>query len=253
MKHGNNRIDSFQDAILVKDVGVSCSLLNENVIDSNIPISGVESYLIRQLKLEYNELSSITRKINAYTKDILSNLATRCKRKDQALQKLENPCLKLRFCNDTKPKYRSSKLNLNDDRCKKETDKKKKYDAYLLIRDRNREKHRVELDKAFLKEVLELPPKGSGVLLHNYLIMKKEKVSGNASKMSLRKVGNFVSPDAQKNHNVNKSFCTTKCDPLVFTNWREVSRRKNCKFTRAFTVGTSGKSRCTVAPDSHSV
>lgn len=83
----SNKTNGFQDAILVKDVGVSCNLLN-NAIDSDISISEVESYLVRQLKLEYNELSSITRKINAYTKDILNTLASRYRRKDQILQKL---------------------------------------------------------------------------------------------------------------------------------------------------------------------
>jgi len=71
----------------VKDVGVSCSLLNENIINSNI-ISEVEDYLIRQLKLEYNELSNITKKINACTKDILNHLAIKSKKKDQTPKKL---------------------------------------------------------------------------------------------------------------------------------------------------------------------
>jgi len=73
---------------LVKDVGISCNLLNKNAIEPAISISGVENYLIKQLKLEYNELSNITRKLNAYTKDILNNLTSRRKRKDQAFEKL---------------------------------------------------------------------------------------------------------------------------------------------------------------------
>jgi len=73
---------------LVKDVGISCNLLNKNGIEPDISISGVENYLIKQLKLEYNELSNITRKLNAYTKDILSNLTSRRKRKDQVFEKL---------------------------------------------------------------------------------------------------------------------------------------------------------------------
>jgi len=73
---------------LVKDVGISCNLLNKNAIEPAISISGVENYLIKQLKLEYNELSNITRKLNAYTKDILSNLTSRRKRKDQVFEKL---------------------------------------------------------------------------------------------------------------------------------------------------------------------
>jgi len=73
---------------LVKDVGISCNLLNKNAIEPAISISGIENYLIKQLKLEYNELSNITRKLNAYTKDILSNLTSRRKRKDQVFEKL---------------------------------------------------------------------------------------------------------------------------------------------------------------------
>lgn len=72
----------------MKDVGISCCLLAENATDLGTSITGVESYLVRQLKLEYNELSNITRKINAYTKDILNNLAAKCRRKDRDLQKL---------------------------------------------------------------------------------------------------------------------------------------------------------------------
>lgn len=88
IRYRSNRIDGFQDAVLVKDVGVSCNLLNKNTVEPDISISGVENYLVKQLKLEYNELSNITRKLNAYTKDILNNLASRCRRKDQVLEKL---------------------------------------------------------------------------------------------------------------------------------------------------------------------
>lgn len=129
------------------------------------------------------------------------------------------------------------------------------YDAYLLIRDRNREKRRLELDRTFLKKVLEVSPKCSGVLRHNYLIMKKEKVPGNALKIPLRKVGNFISSNSNtyKTYNVNKSFYTVTCDPSVLTNWQEISRRKECKYKSAFIAGTSDKSRCTVTLDSYSV
>lgn len=87
-RYRSNRANGFQDAVLVKDVGVSCNLSNKNTIVPGISISGVESYLLKQLKLEYNELLNITKKLNAYTKDILNNLASRCKRKDQVLDKL---------------------------------------------------------------------------------------------------------------------------------------------------------------------
>lgn len=90
-----------------------------------------------------------------------------------------------------------------------------------------------EFDKAFAKEFLELSSKCSGVLLRNYLITKKEKVSSNASKACLHKIENFSLSDRLcENRASNKSrecFYTNKCNPLVFTNWQEISRRKNCK------------------------
>jgi len=164
-----------------------------------------------------------------------------------------NTCLKLRFCDDITKKYLLPKADSNHDYFEKEIDRGTMYDTYFLIQDKNKEKHRVEIDETFLKEVFEFSPKCSGVLFHNYLIMKKEKVSSNASKMPLHKSGNFISSNAYRNHNVNKLFCTTKCDPSVLTNWREVSRRKDCKFKNAFTAGTSSKSRRTVILDSYSV
>lgn len=87
-RYRSNRTNGFQDAVLVKDVGISCNLLNKNTIVPDISISGVESYLIKQLKLEYNELLNITKKLNIYTKDILNNLASKCKKKDETFDKL---------------------------------------------------------------------------------------------------------------------------------------------------------------------
>ncbi|KAM0737185.1 hypothetical protein ACS0PU_000278 [Formica fusca] len=237
----SNKIDSFQDAILVKDVGVSCNLLNNNAIDSDITISGVESYLVRQLKLEYNELSSITRKINAYTKDILNTLASRCRRKDEIVRKMHvaskhvmtsqytnetgNPCLKLRFLNNTMRKYRASKTDVSKSFAEKEIVNEK-----IHGNGKTRKAH-VEFDKVFAKELLELSPKYDDVLLRNYLITKREKASGNTSKMSLRKTENFTPSDGLcKDRGADKSrksFYTSKCNPAMLTNWQEVSRRKS--------------------------
>jgi len=163
-----------------------------------------------------------------------------------------NSCLKLRFCDDIKKKYLLSKTDSNYDHFEKEIDKTM-YDTYFLIRDRSKEKQRIEIDETFLKEVFEFSPKCSGVLFHNYLIMKKEKVSSNASKIPLHKHGNFTSPNTYRNHNVNEFFYATKGDPSVLTNWQEISRRKDCKFKNAFTTGTSNTSRRTVILDSCSV
>ncbi|XP_036143006.1 uncharacterized protein LOC118645642 [Monomorium pharaonis] len=253
----SNRSDGFQDAVLVKDVGVSCNLLNKNIVEPDIPISGVESYLVRQLKLEYNELSNITKKLNAYTKDILSNLASRRKRKDHILEKLHvapkhvmasqctdevgNPCLKLRFRDDVKKKCRSSTIDLNKSFIKKEIVKEKMHG------NSNTEKRCAEFDKAFTKGFLELSSKCSGVLLRNYLIKKREKVPSNALKAYLRKIENF-SPSSSlcMDRMCNKSrecFYMSKCNPLVFTNWQEISKRKSCKSKNAFTANISDESR----------
>ncbi|XP_071560362.1 uncharacterized protein [Temnothorax nylanderi] len=237
----SNRTDGCQDAVLVKDVGISCNLLNKNTDEPDISISGVENYLVKQLKLEYNELSNITRKLNAYTKDILSNLASRCKRKDQVLEKLHvskhvmasqctdevgNPCLKLRFRDNAERKCGSSNIDLKKSFVKEENVREK------MHRNNNTKKRCAEFDKAFARGFLELSSKCSGVLLRNYLITKREKVSRNA-KACLRKTENFSPSDKlYENRTADKSrecFYTSKCNPLVFTNWQEISRRKNCR------------------------
>lgn len=89
----------------------------------------------------------------------------------------------------------------------------------------------MEFDKVFAKELLELSPKYDDVLLRNYLITKREKASGNTSKMSLRKTENFTPSDGLcKDRGADKSrksFYTSKCNPAMLTNWQEVSRRKS--------------------------
>ncbi|XP_025073471.1 uncharacterized protein LOC112552451 [Pogonomyrmex barbatus] len=277
-----NKSDGFQDAVLVKDVGITCNLLNKNAIEPDISISGVESYLVRQLKLEYNELSSITRKLNAYTKDILCNLASKCKRREQVRENLHvaskhvmasqctdeagNPNLKLRFRNDIKKKCGSLDVDLNS--IKKEIVKEKNmvicitiiksfniFSIYFINKnffaeDSNMGK-RMDFDKAFAKVFLELSSKCSGVLLRNYLMTKREKVFSNTSNACLHKPEHF-SPSNRlcKNYRTDKSrefFYTNEYNPLVFTNWREVSKRRNYKSKSAFTANTSGKSRHTVS------
>lgn len=107
-------------------------------------------------------------------------------------------------------------------------------------------KRRAEIDKTFPKGVSELSPKCSDVLLRNYLITKRGKVSGNASKASLRKVENFASSGKLcKNRSGDKSresFYTSKCNPLVLTTWKEVSRWKDCESKNACIADTSGES-----------
>ncbi|XP_020722234.1 uncharacterized protein LOC105666464 isoform X1 [Bombus terrestris] len=97
------------DAVLVKDVGVSCMLLKQNTFEIQLPQTKT---LIKHLKKEYNDLTDIANRITTYTKDILSHLPKKNQRKHQLLKSLAaskhaiasqyvdskgNLCLKLRL------------------------------------------------------------------------------------------------------------------------------------------------------------
>lgn len=73
------------DAVLVKDVGVSCMLLKQNTFEIQLPQTKT---LIKHLKKEYNDLTDIANRITTYTKDILSHLPKKNQRKHQLLKSL---------------------------------------------------------------------------------------------------------------------------------------------------------------------
>ncbi|XP_018303228.1 uncharacterized protein [Mycetomoellerius zeteki] len=163
-----------------------------------------------------------------YIKDILNNLLLRCRRKEQFHEKLHvaskhvmttqctdeigNPCLKIRSRYDTKRKCGSSNIDLNKSFVRKEITRKKMHG------NNNTEKRCVEFNKAFAKGFLELSSKCSGVLLSNYLIMKREKVSSNASKARLRKTENFSLSgklcEDRATDRSRKCFYASKCNSL---------------------------------------
>ncbi|XP_047363331.1 uncharacterized protein LOC124954429 [Vespa velutina] len=70
----------------------------------------VESYLVKRLKTEYNDLTEITKKISSYTNDIIRNLILRDRKKKEQIKSCEHKvltkgeinegCLKLRLKND---------------------------------------------------------------------------------------------------------------------------------------------------------
>ncbi|XP_024937573.1 uncharacterized protein LOC107264533 isoform X3 [Cephus cinctus] len=70
------------DAVLVKDVGVSCT-----ITDKDSKNSILENYLLDRLKTEYSDLSTITKKIGVYTKDILQSLSSRSKGMARSIRK----------------------------------------------------------------------------------------------------------------------------------------------------------------------
>ncbi|KAI4486067.1 hypothetical protein M0804_006556 [Polistes exclamans] len=103
-----------QDAVLVKDIGISCTLLNEKISSPNFSKDSiVESYLVKRLKTEYNDLTEITKKISSYTNDIIRNLILRDRKKKEQVEnkitktqeqkivkKTNEDCVKLRLKSD---------------------------------------------------------------------------------------------------------------------------------------------------------
>lgn len=109
------------------------------------------------------------------------------------------------------------------------------------------EKRRLESDKAFSKRILVSSPKYSGVLLRNYLL-KREKMRDDTSFYKAENSASLCIPRVDRiTDKSRKCFYTTKCNPLVLTNWMEVSRRRECRSRNAFTASTSGESRDTVS------
>ncbi|XP_043678844.1 uncharacterized protein LOC122634206 [Vespula pensylvanica] len=122
-----------QDAVLVKDIGISCKLLNEKMLSHNFSKDTiVESYLIKRLKTEYNDLTEITKKISSYTNDIIRNLILRDRKKKEQIrscghkvlteEETKEGYLKLRLKSDAevrclyrKDLFDSSKEKFNDD------------------------------------------------------------------------------------------------------------------------------------------
>ena len=121
--------DRCQDAVLVKDACVSCTIIPSNSDNTTNKRNksgnpSLERKLITQLKTEYKDLSTITRKISAYTKDIITSLSIKNKRKSSSCEsacennadeddemeamaieyfdKSGQPCLKLRLIRSSK-------------------------------------------------------------------------------------------------------------------------------------------------------
>ncbi|KAK1118952.1 hypothetical protein K0M31_013723 [Melipona bicolor] len=123
----SNKSDKCTDAVLVKDIGVSCKLLNQNTSKMSLPETRI---LVKHLKKEYNDLTSITNKITAYTKDILSHLSKKNQRKHPFLKDLiaskhaiasqyvdtkGNLCLKLRLFSNAETQCTVQQVVKNSD------------------------------------------------------------------------------------------------------------------------------------------
>ncbi|CAK9803771.1 hypothetical protein ANTPLA_LOCUS3812 [Anthophora plagiata] len=244
----NRSGDRYSDAVLVKDVGVSCLLLNQNI--SEMPIPETKT-LVKQLKREYTDLSNITTKITAYTKDILDHLTTRNKRKHQLLKNLvtskhamasqyidskDNLCLKLRlfsnvgtqcttqtFYNSDDLLYKNKEKNRisEEDRTVYGEDVKRKYEKNVQtrIRKKHAETNTSNLSLHSISSV------------YNYLIMNKKETPNRLLNSELTKFDNTLKRRNHKSFSDNTDYKEhpKKCNPVVFTNWKEISKSKQSK------------------------
>ncbi|KAI4499794.1 hypothetical protein M0802_005050 [Mischocyttarus mexicanus] len=105
-----------QDAVLVKDIGISCTLLNEKISSPNFSKDSiVESYLVKRLKTEYNDLTEITKKISSYTNDIIHNLILRDRKKKEQVENKIIKSTKQKIVTEKKTNEGSYKLRLKSD------------------------------------------------------------------------------------------------------------------------------------------
>uniref|UniRef100_A0A0C9PNB7 Ikbip protein n=1 Tax=Fopius arisanus TaxID=64838 RepID=A0A0C9PNB7_9HYME len=62
-----------EDAVLVKDIGISCEILKGKPPGLNEK-SSIEYIFTRRIKAEYSELSVVTSKLTSYTKNMIKNI-----------------------------------------------------------------------------------------------------------------------------------------------------------------------------------
>ncbi|XP_076172880.1 uncharacterized protein LOC143149427 isoform X2 [Ptiloglossa arizonensis] len=250
----------FPDAVLVKDVGISCMLLNQSVPKISIPEAN--SYLVKQLKREYNDLSNITSKITAYTKDILNNLSKKNQRKTQMIKKLVsskhaiasqyvdnkgNLCLKLRLisnaetqCNPTEIVKESDSTLLQDKYvskglCNQNSKNRIMYkDQMTVCKENFKLKHEKEIQTISSEKNVETntlkSSSHSTSFIYNYLTMRTRK-SSNDMKSTLINFDDMTKHQNshKSNANKNRKEHSKRCNPTIYTNWKEISRSKQSK------------------------
>ncbi|XP_076248313.1 uncharacterized protein LOC143188126 [Calliopsis andreniformis] len=242
------------DAVLVKDVGVSCMLLTEDI--PNVSIPEESSNLVKQLKREYHDLSNITSKITAYTKDILNHLSKKNQRKSQLLQNLisrkhvtaseyinskGNLCLKLRLfsnaqtqCTPLEIVKESNCILLQDShiaRKQRSRDSKNRVtckDQMTICEEIVRSRHEKQVQTIFSEENVKASTSNSlscsTSSIYNYLMLKKKRSSNEMLKSTFIKFS-----DMDKRHSNNDKDNLKRCNPVIFTNWKEISKSKRCK------------------------
>ncbi|XP_026299477.1 uncharacterized protein LOC100577809 isoform X2 [Apis mellifera] len=250
----SNKSNGCPDAVLVKDIGVSCMLLNQNTSE----ISPETKTIVKHLKKEYNDLSNITSKITTYTKDILSHLSKKNQKKQQFLKNLVsskhamasqyidtegNLCLKLRlFSNaETQCITQQDVKNFNSILCKDGYNIKKLYSKHSQISSKESIKvNNTKKNSKYEKDIQTLVPcqenetntststSPSASSVFNYLILSKKRTSNEFLNSKSNKFGdmhkhrhlkNFIDKDGKDHLKIR--------NPILFTNWKEISKSKS--------------------------
>nr|XP_033197260.1 uncharacterized protein LOC117160550 isoform X2 [Bombus vancouverensis nearcticus] len=257
----SNRSDSkCSDAVLVKDVGVSCMLLKQNTFEIQLPQTKT---LIKHLKKEYNDLTDIANRITTYTKDILSHLPKKSQRKHQLLKNLAaskhaiasqyvdskgNLCLKLRLFSNAetqcmteqvvkdfdntlcKSKYITKELHSKNSKTRildkghptlEERNMKSKYEHDTSIQRRNVETNTPNSTSTSISSIC------------NHLMMRKKKTSKELLTPKLKKRDDIHKHGIVERFSDDKHYTNQlklkNHSPVTFTNWKEISKSKQSK------------------------
>ncbi|XP_068977835.1 uncharacterized protein [Bombus flavifrons] len=257
----SNRSDSkYPDAVLVKDVGVSCMLLKQNTFEIQLPQTKT---LIKHLKKEYNDLTDIANRITTYTKDILSYLPKKNQRKHHLLKNLAaskhaiasqyvdskgNLCLKLRLFSNAetqcmteqvvkdfdstlcKSKYITKELHSKNSKTRildkghltlEERNMKSKYEQDTSIQRRNAETNTSNSTSSSISSIC------------NHLMMRKKKTSKESLTPKLKKRDDIHKHGIVERFSDDKHYTNQlklkNHSPVTFTNWKEISKSKQSK------------------------
>ncbi|XP_026674192.1 uncharacterized protein LOC113465057 [Ceratina calcarata] len=239
----SNKSDSNSDAVLVKDVGVSCTLLNipwpEDFSRSLFPQS---KNLVKHLKEEYDDLSNITHKITAYTKDILGQLSKRDERKQQLLKDLTgtnhaaasqyvdgggNLCLKLRFLSNAGTQCEKDLLSNRNDtkRLRNKHSRNQMIDKTDLLCD----EHILSKYEKYVQTIINQTSAGtntstsSNTSLYNFLTMRKRRM---ADVLTNTKSTRFSEKCPKYSSRKSSKSTLNKQNSVVLTNWSEISKKQ---------------------------
>ncbi|CAD1471766.1 unnamed protein product, partial [Heterotrigona itama] len=243
----SNKSDKYADAILVKDIGVSCKLLNQNTSKMDLPETKT---LVKHLKKEYNDLTSITNKITTYTKDILSHLSKKNQRKhplpkdliaskhaiaSQYVDTKGNLCLKLRL-------FSNAETQCTAQQVVKDSDNILYRDKYVTkeLHNQNYIKHE---DSSNIKSKHE---KDIQTVIHQE---NAETNTPNSTSSSIYNTKYVTFNDVPKNKlkkNSDNKDCANQLEfkrhcPAIFTSWKEISNSKQSKNKSLSTFSTEAQ------------